>query len=302
MKHGNMKFILMAGVMVLVTSCSPKTEYKKVFFNNKNISFTALLNSDWNYEINEKDNFTISSPKTQWTLNINYRQTENETSQYLDLCLEKIFNQFLKEREILEIFIKPIRLGKWTGKLCIVENSTQYYLLRNGKYCLLLGMGHPASVKTDDVIDFINSINNIEPIITSLNNINVVRFNKFDFIWEFSLDNNCRFELNDDFIYLWSDKNNKTYARIIPVQEEQYQNYTENILKSLGEGFQEKYVFFEKTHIGIWEVLKYSANEKKAECWFALNNEFCICIISRTTNKKNEKMITEFIASLKYTQ
>ena len=288
-------------LLLFVIGCSSFHDYKKVFMKNKNISFTALFNSEWNCKINKKGNFTILSPNSQWTLCINYRQTENETSQYLDSCLEKIINQFLKGREILEIFIKPIRLGKWTGKLCVVENSTQYYLLRNGKYCLLLGMEHPASVKNDDVMHFINSINNIEPIIKSLDNINVIRFNKFDFLWEFRLDNNFRFELNDDFIYLWSDKNNKTYARIIPVQKEQYRNYTENILKSLGEEFQEKYISLEKKHIGIWDVLKYSTN-KKAECWFALNNGFCICIISRTANKKNEKMITEFIESLKYTQ
>lgn len=297
-----MKIVLLVGVMLLLTSCNTKTKYNKVFFNNKIISFPALLNSGWNYKINEKDNFIISSSKTTWTLYVDYRQTENETSQYLDSCLEKIINKYLKEKEIVEFFIKPIQFEKWIGKLCVIKNRSQYYLLHNGKYCLILGMGHPAVVKKSDVIHFINSIDHIEPIITTLNNINIVRFNKFDFLWEFRLDNNCRFKLNDDFVYLWNEKNNKIYARIIPVQEEQYQNYTENILKSLGEEFQEKYVFFEKKHIGIWDVLKYSTNEKKAECWFALNNGFCICIISRTTNKKNEKMITEFIESLKYTQ
>lgn len=303
MGHGNIKSVAIVFLLLLlVMGCTSNHEYKKVFFNSKNISFTALLDSEMNYKINKKDNFIISSPKTTWALYVDYRQTENEITQHLNLCLEKIVNQFLKEREILEIFIKPIRFGKWTGKLCIIKNSTQYYLLRNGKYCLILGMEHPVSVKNDDVIHFINSINNIEPLITSLNDINVVRFNKFDFLWEFRLDNNYRFELNDDFIYLWSDNSNKTYARLIPVQEEQCRSYTENILKSLGEEFQEKYVFLEKKHIGIWDVLKYSTSGKKTECWFALNNGFCICIISRTVNKKNEKMITEFIESLKYTQ
>lgn len=303
MIHGTIKSIAIVFLLILlVMGCISNHGYKKVFLSSKNISFTALLDSEMNYKINKKGNFIISSPKSIWTLYVDYRQTENEIIQHLNLCLEKIINQFLKERKRLEIFIKPIHLGKWTGKLCVIENSTQYYLLHNSKYCLILGMEHPASVKNDDVIHFINSINNIEPNITSLNNINVVRFCKFDFLWEFRLDNNCRFELNGDFIYLWSDKNNKTYARIIPVQKQQYRSYTENILKSLGEEFQEKYVFLEKKRIGIWDVLIYSANDKKAECWFALNNGFCICIISRIVDNKTEKMITEFIESLKYTQ
>ena len=218
--HGTIKSIAIVFLLILlVMGCISNHGYKKVFLSSKNISFTALLDSEMNYKINKKGNFIISSPKSIWTLYVDYRQTENEIIQHLNLCLEKIINQFLKERKRLEIFIKPIHLGKWTGKLCVIENSTQYYLLHNSKYCLILGMEHPASVKNDDVIHFINSINNIEPNITSLNNINVVRFCKFDFLWEFRLDNNCRFELNGDFIYLWSDKNNKTYARIIPVQQ-----------------------------------------------------------------------------------
>lgn len=304
MGHGNRKFVAMACFLLLaITGCISNNEYKDVFFTNKHISFTASLNSNWNYKLDKMGNFTVLSQKTQWFFNMYYRQTEDEAVKLLNLCLKKNINQFLKECKNLNISIRHIQLKGWTGKLCVIENSSQCYFLHKDKYCLFLSMEHPAlSTKTKDVIHFIDTIDNITPYITTLNNINVIMFDKFNLLWKFKLNSNYRFEFNNDFIYLWINENNKIYIRIIPAREKQHQSYIRNILRELRKEFHEEYVFLEKKHVGIWELLIYTTDNRKKECWFALHNNFCICIIVPQEAGKSKKILTEFIKSLKYTQ
>lgn len=69
MGDGNRKFVAMACFLLLaITGCISNNEYKDVFFTNKHISFTASLNSNWNYKLDKMGNFTVLSKKTQWFL------------------------------------------------------------------------------------------------------------------------------------------------------------------------------------------------------------------------------------------